>query len=74
MRFGELKRAIPGISEKMLIQELGNLVQHWLVSRKSYPEVPPKVEYTLTPTGMNTLPIIESLASFGLKNLDSITD
>lgn len=69
MRFGELKRAIPGISEKMLIQELGNLVQHWLVLRKSYPEVPPKVEYTLTDIGKHTLPIIETLTQFWLKHL-----
>ena len=72
IRFGELKRAIPGISEKMLIQELHNLVKYGLVSRKSYPEVPPKVEYTLTKIGMKTLPIIETLASFGLDNLNSI--
>ncbi len=71
IRFGELKRAIPGISEKMLIQELNALVKYGFVSKKSYPEVPPKVEYSLTKIGINTLPIMEALASFGLENLEN---
>lgn len=69
MRYGELKRAIPGISEKMLIQELNNLVKHGLVHKKSYPEIPPRVEYTLTKSGYKTLPIIDALAVFGEENL-----
>jgi len=69
IRYGELKRCIPGISEKVLIQELNFLVEHKLVSKKSYPEVPPKVEYKLTKLGLKTLPVIERLASFGLENL-----
>jgi DNA-binding HxlR family transcriptional regulator len=71
MRYGELKRAIPGISEKMLIQELNMLVENKLVSKKAYPEIPPKVEYTLTELGLKTLPIVEKLATFGLENLIS---
>nr|WP_294928752.1 helix-turn-helix domain-containing protein [uncultured Flavobacterium sp.] len=70
LRYGELKRCIPGISEKMLIQELNFLVEHKLVSKKSYPEIPPKVEYRLTALGLNTLPIVDRLASFGLENLN----
>lgn len=69
IRYGELKRAIPGISEKMLIQELNSLVAHKFISKKSYPEIPPRVEYSLTKLGLNTLPIIEKIASFGLENL-----
>lgn len=69
MRYGELKRALPGISEKMLIQELNTLVDRKLVSRKAYPEIPPRVEYRLTKLGLKTLPIIEKLAEFGLENL-----
>ena len=71
MRYGELKRAIPGISEKMLIQELNMLVESKLVSKKAYPEIPPKVEYTLTELGLKTLPIVDKLATFGLENLVS---
>lgn len=69
IRYGELKRAIPGISEKVLIQELNFLVENKLVSKKSYPEIPPKVEYRLTKLGLKTLLIADKLASFGLENL-----
>jgi DNA-binding HxlR family transcriptional regulator len=69
IRYGELKRAIPGISEKMLIQELNCLVENKFVSKKAYPEIPPRVEYSLTKLGLKTLPIADTLASFGLENL-----
>ena len=69
MRYGELKRAVPGISEKMLIQELNMLVANKLVTKKAYPEIPPKVEYRLTKLGLKTLPIVDKLAQFGLENL-----
>lgn len=69
IRYGELKRAVAGISEKMLIQELNRLVDHKLVSKKVYPQIPPKVEYQLTEMGMKTLPIVDQLAQFGLENL-----
>ena len=69
VRYGELKRAIPGISEKMLIQELNMLVAHILVTKKAYPEIPPRVEYRLTKLGLKTLPVVDKLAEFGLENL-----
>lgn len=69
IRYGELKRAIPGISEKMLIQELNLLVENNFVYKQAYPEIPPKVEYSLTAKGLKTLPIAEKLALFGLENL-----
>ncbi|MCF0052675.1 helix-turn-helix transcriptional regulator [Dyadobacter sp. LJ53] len=69
MRYGDLKRAIPSISEKMLIQELKMLVENKLVSKKAFPEIPPKVEYKLTDLGLKTLPIINKLVEFGLENL-----
>jgi DNA-binding HxlR family transcriptional regulator len=71
LRYGELKRAIPGISEKVLIQELNSLIKNNLVVKKSFPEIPPKVEYRLTQKGISTLPIAEKLATFGLENLFS---
>ena len=70
MRYGEIKKCIPGISEKVLIQELSFLVEHKFISKKAYPEIPPRVEYRLTKLGLNTLPIIDKLAIFGLENLD----
>jgi DNA-binding HxlR family transcriptional regulator len=69
IRYGELKRCIPGISEKVLIQGLNHLVENKFVFKKSYPEIPPRVEYRLTELGLKTLPIIDKLATFGLENL-----
>ena len=69
IRYGELKRTIPGISEKVLIQELNFLVENKFVSKKIYPEIPPRVEYRLTKLGLKTLPIVDKLAEFGLENL-----
>jgi DNA-binding HxlR family transcriptional regulator len=69
IRYGELKRTIPGISEKVLIQELNFLVEKKFISKRSYPEIPPRVEYSLTKLGLKTLPIVDKLAEFGLQNL-----
>ena len=67
-RYGELKKAIPPISEKMLIQQLRELEEHDLVSRKVYPVVPPHVEYSLTKTGKEMTPILTAMAQWGLKH------
>lgn len=64
-RYGEIKRLIPEISEKMLIQELKSLVEIGILSRKSYSEVPPRVEYQLTEKGKKLLPLIEQIKIFG---------
>lgn len=65
MRFGELRDSIIGISEKMLIQQLKELVKDGVVHREVYKEVPPKVEYSLTPMGKTLIPILENLFSWG---------
>lgn len=64
-RFGELKKAIPEISEKMLTQELKFLTQSDLLIRKNFGEVPPKVEYSLTEQGAEAVKLIEPIANFG---------
>ena len=65
VRFGELKRSLPDISEKMLVQELKNLVDNGLIIRRSYGEVPPRVDYRLTAQGKKVLPLIDHLRTFG---------
>ncbi|UTW62826.1 helix-turn-helix transcriptional regulator [bacterium SCSIO 12741] len=68
-RFGELKRLIPNISEKMLIQELKKMVESEIVHREAYPEIPPKVEYSLTEKGKKILPIVKQIETFGMELL-----
>lgn len=64
-RFGELQRLVSGISQKMLTQELRDLEETGLVSRKVYPVVPPKVEYSLTEMGWSLKPVLEQLCDWG---------
>jgi DNA-binding HxlR family transcriptional regulator len=60
-RFLELQRALPGISEKILSEKLRELESDRLVERLSYPEVPPRVEYRLTPLGLQLFAILADL-------------
>ena len=64
-RFGELNRAIEGISQKMLTQQLRQMEKDKLVKRKVYAEVPPKVEYSLTETGKSLQPILTAMHLWG---------
>ena len=64
-RFSELKRNIPGITEKMLSLQLRELEKDGLVQRTIYAEVPPRVEYALTEEGRTLLPLLEELAKWG---------
>ncbi|HET6501218.1 MAG TPA: helix-turn-helix domain-containing protein [Amycolatopsis sp.] len=64
-RYGELRRRMPEISEKMLTQQLRELERDGLLSRRSFPEVPPRVEYRLTPDGEGLGPALESLYAWG---------
>lgn len=61
LRFSELERAIPGVSQKMLIQQLRDLEEDGIVERKVYPQVPPKVEYRLTEWGRGMCPALDAL-------------
>lgn len=64
-RFGELKRSVNGVSQKVLTANLRSMEQSGLVNRKVYAQVPPKVEYSLTDTGLSLKPVLDSLASWG---------
>ncbi|MBN3855835.1 helix-turn-helix transcriptional regulator [Paraburkholderia sp. Ac-20340] len=65
-RFNDLRRDMPGISQRMLTLDLRALEDAGLVLRTVYPEVPPKVEYRLTEDGTRLLPVVEVMREFGL--------
>lgn len=64
-RFSELRRAIPGISEKVLTDNLRAMEKDDLITRTVFPEVPPRTEYALSELGNTMRPIIESMATWG---------
>ncbi len=71
-RFGELKKSIPGISQKVLTANLRQMEQSGLVTRKVYAEVPPKVEYSLTELGFSLKPVLNALAVWGMQYIEEM--
>lgn len=69
MRYGELKRAVSGITDKMLSNQLKELVSNNIIHKEVYEEIPPKVEYTLTEYGKSLIPIMEMLFKWGKEQL-----
>ena len=70
LRFHEIMEAMPGVTQKMLTQQLRELEQAGLISRKVYPVVPPKVEYALTEYGRTLQPILSAMAEWGRKHIE----
>jgi len=64
-RFGELKKSIGSVSQKVLTAQLRDMEQSGLVNRKVYAEVPPRVEYSLTELGQSLKPILEAMGNWG---------
>ncbi|HEY6626361.1 MAG TPA: helix-turn-helix domain-containing protein [Ignavibacteriaceae bacterium] len=64
-RYGELRRSLPKVTHKMLTQQLRELEQAEIITRKVYPEIPPKVEYSLTLLGKSVIPVIDLLREWG---------
>ena len=73
-RFGELKRLVSGISEKMLIQQLRELEEDGLITRKMFNEIPPRVEYSTTPLGDSLNLALGPLADWGDKYMKQKND
>lgn len=67
-RFSELKRILPGITQKMLTKQLRELEDEDIVQRVVYPQVPPKVEYSITEYGRSLEPILEAMHEWGTKH------
>ena len=64
-RFGEIKKSVGNISQKVLTANLRSMENSGLLTRKVYPEVPPRVEYTLTTTGYSLKPILDAMVAWG---------
>ena len=72
LRFNEIRRLMTDCSQKMLSQTLKNLEQSHLVHREVYPEVPPRVEYSLTATGKSLMPAIMALIEWGKEHFNEV--
>ena len=64
-RFGELKKSLDGVSQKVLTSNLRAMEEHGLVIRRVYPEIPPRVEYSLTEAGCRLRPVIDAMRAWG---------
>ena len=73
LRFGEIFHEMTDISEKMLSAKLKDLERDHLIHRKSYPVIPPKVEYSLTPLGESLMPHIDSLIGWAVEHFQDVT-
>ncbi len=70
LRFNSLQQTLPGISPKMLTKQLRELEEDGIVKREMYPEIPPRVEYSLTDFGRTIIPVLEALAQWGMEFMD----
>jgi DNA-binding HxlR family transcriptional regulator len=73
-RFNELRRRIPGISQKMLTQQLRQLERDGLVNREHFPVIPPRVEYSMTALGHSLRPIFAELGNWGAGHIAKVLD
>jgi DNA-binding HxlR family transcriptional regulator len=71
-RFSELQRALTGVSQKVLTQQLRELERDGIVARKVFPQAPPKVEYSVTPLGLSLKPIVEAMHQWGATHASSV--
>lgn len=69
LRFNELRRKLPSVTQRMLTKQLRELEESGLVSRTVFPVVPPRVDYALTPLGITLKPVINALAAWGEENV-----
>jgi DNA-binding HxlR family transcriptional regulator len=67
MRFGELRRALPGITQHMLTEQLRDLERNGIVIRTAYAEIPPRVEYALSQAGIDLMPTFATLRDWALR-------
>ena len=73
LRFSQLQRRLPGVTQKMLTQQLRELERDGMIHREVYPEVPPRVEYSLTAEGRTLLPLLTLMCTWGRQRLQKIS-
>ncbi|SMQ86730.1 transcriptional regulator, HxlR family [Bacillus sp. OV166] len=73
-RFNELKSLMPGITQRMLVNQLRELEEDLIIHREVYPVVPPKVEYSMTEHGESLMPILESMYEWGKNYMETVLD
>jgi DNA-binding HxlR family transcriptional regulator len=66
-RFGELEKSVGNINPRTLSQRLDDLEAHGIITKKSYSEMPPRIEYTLTQKGLDLIPVLRQMATWGTK-------
>ncbi|ANB55904.1 HTH-type transcriptional activator hxlR [Anoxybacillus sp. B7M1] len=71
-RFSELKALMPGITQRMLVNQLRELEEDLIIHRKVYPVVPPKVEYSLTELGKSLMPILDAMYEWGKNYMETV--
>lgn len=71
-RFGELHKLIPGATQKVLTAQLRQLEREGLIERKVYAQIPPKVEYSITPYGLSLSPVLESMCKWGVTHRERV--
>lgn len=72
LRFSELKKTIPNVTQKMLTQQLRELERDGLIYRKVYPQVPPRVEYSLTEYGLSLIPLLKEMCKWGITHIQKV--
>ena len=72
-RFCELEKTVGNINPRTLSQRIDNLEAHGIITKKSFSEVPPRIEYTLTDKGLDLQPILEQMAAWGTKHYQSMS-
>lgn len=72
MRYGEIKKSIPDISQKMLTNTLKSLEKHHLIKREAYAEIPPRVEYTMTGMGKSLMPALQVMIDWAQEHFEEV--
>jgi DNA-binding HxlR family transcriptional regulator len=73
-RLSELKRQVPDVSQKVLIQQLRELEEHGLVHREIFPQVPPRVDYSATALGLSLEPVLRALCEWGQRHAAELNE